>query len=532
MKKILLTLTFFTTLIVGVVAQAPNSLNYQAVVRNSTGVVLANANVSLRFTIHDGSSAGATVYQETKTLTTNQFGLATHQIGSGTVVSGTIAGVAWGSGSKWLQVELDPAGGSTYTDMGTTQLVSVPYALYAANSPAGSTGPTGPTGSTGSVGLTGPTGPTGVGTTGPTGPTGSGAGPTGPTGPTGVGVTGPTGAKGATGATGVGVTGPTGPTGVGLVGPTGPTGPGGSGSISGTLNYVTKFTPNGTTLGNSQIFDDGTNIGIGTTVPDATLHILSTAGSSAAQFLIVDTLDANQSTYQIYTLTDDFGWVEFDKQGDNISDETVTITKYGATAPTSTSALGIYADLPLGVPTLTVSANTNAVAALFTGSVTIQDGTQAAGAVLTSDANGNATWSTAASNPVVGFRVNYPGTTSIPNGLTPLTFVNEEFNDGGGYAANTFTAPSDGVYHFELQATFSPLPAAARIGVGLKLNGVNYARNYTFGNTDYSSASINVTMQLVAGDVVTPEVYNSGSTTNLFASPGAPYNFFSGFKVY
>src|SRR6185312_5076312 len=108
------------------------------------------------------------------------------------------------------------------------------------------------TGAPGSTGPTGATGPFGVG----------------PTGPTGAGATGPTGANGVTGPTGVGLTGPTGPTGVGLTGPTGPTGvtgpTGAAGGVggAGTLNYLARWTPNGSTLGIGLVQDNNTNVGV------------------------------------------------------------------------------------------------------------------------------------------------------------------------------------------------------------------------------------------------------------------------------
>ena len=226
-------------------AQAPETLNYQAIVRNASGATLASGTkVTLHFQIHDATAGGNLVFQEQDQDTTNQFGLVNVQIGS----SGNLSTVNWGSGPKYLQVGIDPTGGTNFTDMGTTQLLSVPYALFAANSAAGPPGPTGPTGTTGVTGLPGVTGATGVGATGPTGPTGatgSGGGATGPSGPTGAtgnsggaGPSGPTGSTGipglpgVTGATGFGTTGPTGPngpTGTGVTGPTGPTGTGTTG---------------------------------------------------------------------------------------------------------------------------------------------------------------------------------------------------------------------------------------------------------------------------------------------------------------
>jgi len=115
-------------------AQSPSTIPYQAVARNSSGNLLQNQAVSVRFSIRNGSAGGTVVYQETHSASTNNLGLFTLNIGQGTPVSGTFASINWGGGSKFAQVELDPAGGSAYVDMGTTQMLSVPYALYAASS--------------------------------------------------------------------------------------------------------------------------------------------------------------------------------------------------------------------------------------------------------------------------------------------------------------------------------------------------------------------------------------------------------------
>ena len=167
-------------------SQSPEKFNYQAVCRNNTGGIIANQNVSFRLTIHDLNSTGAILYQETQSATTNTFGLVNLQVGAGTIGTGTFAGISWGTGDKYLEVELDPAGGTAYTSIGIPQLLSVPYALYANTSGTG--GPTGPTGASGATGPTGANGATG--SVGPTGPTGAN------------GATGPMGPAGATGATG------------------------------------------------------------------------------------------------------------------------------------------------------------------------------------------------------------------------------------------------------------------------------------------------------------------------------------------
>jgi hypothetical protein len=112
-------------------AQTPLAIPYQAVARTASGNLISNHLISVRFTIHDGSASGTVVYKERHSPTTNALGLFDVNIGTGTIISGTMAGINWGINSKFLQVELDTSGGNAFIDMGTTQLMSVPYALHA-----------------------------------------------------------------------------------------------------------------------------------------------------------------------------------------------------------------------------------------------------------------------------------------------------------------------------------------------------------------------------------------------------------------
>jgi hypothetical protein len=142
MKQLSLLFILLTMALAGM-AQVPQQLNYQGVVRNSVGNAIANQNVRLRLSIRDGASAGPVVYTETRTATTNQFGLYNVVIGSAgaTGVVGTIAGVNWALGTKFLQVELDPTGGTTFVNIGTSQMQSVAYSLFAASAlPSGPAG--------------------------------------------------------------------------------------------------------------------------------------------------------------------------------------------------------------------------------------------------------------------------------------------------------------------------------------------------------------------------------------------------------
>ncbi len=370
MKKIF-TLVAAFMLTMGAFAQAPQKMSYQTVIRDGANTLVSSTAVGIQISVLQGSPTGTAVFVETHNPTTNANGLASLEIGMGTAVTGTFAGIDWSAGPYFIKTETDPMGGTSYTISGTSELVSVPYALFSANGtpgPIGATGATGAngvdgidgingmdgatgatgaagangvdgatgaagtngvdgaTGATGATGIagtngtngvdgaTGATGATGTagtnGTNGATGATGAAGtngvdGATGATGTAGTngtnGATGATGAagtngvdgatgatgtagtngtNGATGATGAagtngvdGATGATGATGTagtngtnGATGATGLTGPTGPGTVSGTVNYVSKFTA-ATTLGNSQIQDNGTSVSIGLVTP-------------------------------------------------------------------------------------------------------------------------------------------------------------------------------------------------------------------------------------------------------------------------
>ena len=188
-----------------VMAQAPQAIPYQGVARNASGNILSNQNIGLRLSILDLTPAGAVVYSETHTTVTTNLGLFNLNIGSGTPIVGTLAGVNWGVGAKFIKVEMDPTGGVTYINMGTSQLNSVPYALFAGQS--GST-------------------------------------------------------------------------------------------ANGTLNVIPKWTPNGTTLGSSLLFDDGISIGVSNTTPTYKFDVLHGGATgirskSSGTFSVIDIDGAN-----------------------------------------------------------------------------------------------------------------------------------------------------------------------------------------------------------------------------------------------
>jgi len=343
MRKILFLLVLMIVTVLSMQGQspAPGIFNYQGVARNSVGNVLVNKTITLRLTLRDGGVAGPLLYQESRTVTTNPFGLFNVQVGSAgaTNVTGSIPAIAWGVNTKFIQVEIDPNGGSSFINIGAAQIASVPYALYSSfandlvlpfnktqadngslfrivnsgnatgstalegvtNSAQGNAAAilgivsgTGPGGfSAGVRGINNGTGGNGIGVYGSQAGSGWGVYGTTPSGRgvygqsnTGVGLYGSTVSgralrtDGAIQFTGIGEGAATPPntfkllagdasgngtwehaSAIGIV------------SGSGTLNFVPKWTPNGTTLGNSQIFDNGTNIGIGTTTPTAKLSV-------------------------------------------------------------------------------------------------------------------------------------------------------------------------------------------------------------------------------------------------------------------
>lgn len=112
-------------------AQTPQAVSYQAVARNNAGTPIANRNISIRVSILSNSPEGNIVYAETHNPQTNQFGLFGLSLGGGNALAGSFSDINWGAGTHFVRVEMDPNGGSNYQLLGTSQLLSVPYALYA-----------------------------------------------------------------------------------------------------------------------------------------------------------------------------------------------------------------------------------------------------------------------------------------------------------------------------------------------------------------------------------------------------------------
>ena len=385
-------------------AQAPEKMSYQAVVRDASNNLITATSVGMQVSVLQGSSTGTPVYVETQTPTTNDNGLATMEIGDGTVVSGSFAAIDWANGPYFIKTETDPTGGTNYTIAGTSELLSVPYALFSANGtpgatgsagPPGAPGPQGPTGADGAAGAQGPTGadgaagaqgPTGadgaVGAQGPTGADGA-VGAQGPTGADGaVGAQGPTGADGAVGAQGptgadgaVGAQGPTGADGAdGAAGPQGATGP----TVSGWLT-----TAGGLPSTASEEIYRTANVGIGAAAanPAFPLDVRGTGG----QRLRVFSEDGVFAGYLSKNNTREFF---AGVQGDL---ETLNAASgyhiYDNTAAAQRMVIDMDGNLGINQTDPTAKLEVN-------GTFKLVDGSQGVAKVLTSDADGLASWQT------------------------------------------------------------------------------------------------------------------------------------------
>ena len=117
----------------GVFAQAPQKMTYQAVIRNSSNALILSSPIGIKVSVLQGSANGTVTYSETQIQNTNINGLVSLEIGMGTPVIGTFSNINWANGPYFIQTEVDPFGGSNYSVLGVTELISVPYALYSAN---------------------------------------------------------------------------------------------------------------------------------------------------------------------------------------------------------------------------------------------------------------------------------------------------------------------------------------------------------------------------------------------------------------
>jgi hypothetical protein len=324
MKKII-TLLAVALFSIGVFAQAPQKMSYQAVIRNAANALVTNQSIGMRISVLQGTSTGTPVYVETQTATTNANGLVSLQIGAGTVVTGTFAGIDWSTGSYFIKTETDPTGGTSYTINGTSELLSVPYALF-------------------------------------------------------------------------------------------------SGSSSGSLaNGVTAGNSpywNGTSwiTNSSNIFNNGGNVGLGTTTPTSKLEIID-AGWNGLKIRSNGSTIGSGITFN----TDNpavLGQIGVNGSATGVMANALFITQNGPHpikfATNFVDRMIVTGTGNIGVGTMTPAAKLDVV-----GTVKIADGTQGAGKVLTSDAAGLASWATPAV-PAAPFYYNMVFTNAGPASPFPV----------------------------------------------------------------------------------------------------------------
>ncbi len=413
MKK-LYTLLLATAIILSANAQSPQLFNYQAIARNSTGNVVANNTpVTFRFTIHDGSPSGTTVFTEIQNTTANQFGLVNVQIGS----VNNLSSVNWDTGDKFLQVEYDAGGGSNFADMGTTQLLSVPYALHSKTSADNKWT------STGSDIYNSNSGNVGIGTTVPNyllHIKSSGDAVNAISG-------GTTGAawnyymQNDTLRSAVGWS---------------------------NLNNALSFYVNGA---DRMVINNNGKVGIGTTTPVGNMQIHNSAQIGASVKLThmntgittTDGADLAEEASDLWLRNWENGAINFSTNGQ----QRMVLNNGGQ----------------LGIGTLNPSAKLDVNGtANINGAIKITDGTQGANKVLTSDANGNASWQGSVVPP--GGQVSFKAIRTYGAGditfsgcsLDSLVFDSVFTNHGNAYNRynGVFTAPSPGLYSFTANILF------------------------------------------------------------------------------
>ena len=250
-------------------AQAPDGINYQAVIRNSSGTLIANSTIAIRIQIKQSSASGTIVFQERHSVTTSAQGVVNLVIGQGTLLGGNFSTINWATGPYFVSLGVSFTNGTNYLDYGSQQLMSVPYALYAKNAGNqlnqwryGNTLPAAALGTLGDFYLNMTNGNVYYKTNATTWTlTGN--------------ITGPAGAAGATGAQGI----------QGVAGPSGAAGTNGAQGIQG-LPGANGLLPNGTAAGNtpywdgtswvinnSNIHNDGAGVGIGTVNPNSSAKV-------------------------------------------------------------------------------------------------------------------------------------------------------------------------------------------------------------------------------------------------------------------
>ncbi len=506
-------------------SQPPQLMSYQCVVRDLSGELVKKQSIGVRTSILRGSAIQIMVFQETyySNPVTNENGLLTFDIGSGKASLGEFTEIDWSKGPYYLKTEMDPKGGTNYTITGQSQILSVPYALYAEK-----------TGSETDPLWTSMSGnyytKTNLQTSGQASVnwnnltsidadvedlasdgilSGSKVG----SGISANNIT--TGALPLARLSGITTTQLSETAGI----TSGQIASLAANKITGiNQNYVPRR--NGSELVSGKIFDNGTQVGIGNVAPQAQLHLRNYEGP---QLMIGST---NQPSREWYFTADPSA--NFSLLNENLG--------------TPFTALyfdqkGTYANVGIGTSTPSAMLEVN-------GQIKINGGTPAAGEVLTSDASGLATWEPIPAPPLNHIYFEVKLTTSY-NWSSIGTFLKIDFSSGAmvwenqGNAFNTtnstFTAPEDGIYAFRGIIHFESITSGYLIYACLRAGGKNYngPMKYASGNSEI--IDVDLTIYLDKDETVqlwgyvndpTPPAIVSGNTTDDYA-----FTFFSGAKV-
>lgn len=471
-------------------AQAPQGMNYQAVARDAGGVIIANQPISIRLTITDGSN-GQAVYQETHSPTTNQFGLFSLNVGNGTPVSGTFSTINWATTNAWMNVDMDVTGGTNWVTMGSSQFLSVPYALHAATAGDNKWTSNSTNISNNNIGNVG------IGTTSP-------------------------GNK------------------LSVIQ---------SGNTGGAAYFsqVNSASPVDAVMIDNN--SDGSSLvcsayGNG----NAGYFAVSNAGSSADAIVAQNNgygdaiagihSGSGVAVYGYQTGIGNAAFFQTNNTANTVNALTSLCNGFGAAAYfANTGATGPA--LITGAGNVGIGVSSPSAKLHVNGTFRLTDGSQAQNSVLTGDQYGNASWAPLPTNPSAntGFRVYSSSSQTVASGVTTQVSWSEEYDDPNAFASDAFTVPSNGVYHFNINL-MGNLNNTALMNyfqeLILEKNGVEVARTYGTNlqnaQVEYSF-TLNTDLKVNAGDVMTVWVRQYGAQV-MTIFPAKEYCWFSGHKIY
>lgn len=482
MKKLFFSIIATLCITAAAMAQVPSLMNYQAVALNSSGSPIANTTIKIRVKIHTGTATGTVQYLEERSVTTDAFGHFDFQIdGPGKIIgAGTLAGVTWNTGDKFLQIEMDPTNGSTFIDMGTQQLVAVPFANFSQSAEKLKLPYNGTDGSAETFKITN-TSLTGKGIIANV--TNSGATAIEANGGSGVAIKANNNA-------------------------------GGISAITASNTSGTAITANGSPISNS----DGV-LEVNATATAGYAIVAQSGGSSGT----VRATNSNTSNgvAAIYGEANSVGQKGVEGRSTNGNGVFGSSVTDAGVFGVSDNAVGVSAFSSNGTGLLTQSTNGTALkvngATELNGVLKITGGNPGAGKVLTSDATGNTSWKAPLK---VAFESNI--TTHVAASIPPNVWVivplpNESYDAGGNFNTNsaatdpnTFIAPVSGAYMFSAKAGVSMVSSfynMLNISIALSINGVDSG----FEESDAincnstictGSANMSRTVHLNAGDKV------------------------------